>query len=124
MATRILLVSDVRFLRVASSNAEPFSREWSQNAPYLSVILSLSRTESLLTYASADIVVEVTKTLEIHSRLQSRLGGIHLELTGDTDEEGFSVTECLGGSQELEDKDLNLRYEVYSFVTLVVKTPS
>lgn len=44
--------------------------------------------------------------------MQSRLGGIHLELTGDTDDRGFSVTECLGGSQELSDEDLSLRYQV------------
>lgn len=58
----------------------------------------------------------MTKSIEIHAKHESRLGGIHLELTGDTDAQGFSVTECLGGSQELQDRDLSLRYQVCRFL--------
>lgn len=64
----------------------------------------------------ADIVVEISRSIEIHNRLGSRLGGVHLEMTGDVNSDGFSVTECVGGSMELEDKDLSLRYQVWLLV--------
>ena len=35
-----------------------------------------------------------------------------LEFTGELNEEGFSVTECLGGSMELSEDELCLRYQV------------
>ena len=35
-----------------------------------------------------------------------------LEFTGELNEEGFSVTECLGGSMELSEGELGLRYQV------------
>ncbi|WFD29223.1 3-deoxy-7-phosphoheptulonate synthase [Malassezia sp. CBS 17886] len=48
-----------------------------------------------------DVVVELTASLRIHAAEGSRLGGAHLEMTGD---EG--VTECIGGSMGLLDEDL------------------
>ena len=42
----------------------------------------------------------------------SRLGGVSLEFTGEFNEEGYSVTECLGGSMELSEEELGLRYQV------------
>ncbi|BGP14036.1 hypothetical protein JCM10213_005620 [Rhodosporidiobolus nylandii] len=60
-----------------------------------------------------DIVSELSASLRIHQRMGSRLGGVHLELTGDVDENGFSVTECLGGSMRLEEESLGLRFESY-----------
>ena len=48
-----------------------------------------------------DIVLEVSQALDIHADLGSRLGGIHIELTGD------DVTECVGGPQGLTGADLN-----------------
>lgn len=33
-------------------------------------------------------------------------------MTGDIDESGFSVTECIGGSMNLASSDLGLRYQV------------
>ncbi|GAA5970070.1 hypothetical protein JCM11641_000254 [Rhodosporidiobolus odoratus] len=60
-----------------------------------------------------DIVSEISSSLQIHQQLGSRLGGVHLELTGDVDENGFSVTECLGGSMRLEEESLGLRFESY-----------
>lgn len=58
----------------------------------------------------ADIVTELVRALKIHASLGSRLGGAHLELTGEIDESGFSVTECLGGSMQLSAEDLAKRY--------------
>ena len=48
-----------------------------------------------------DIVLELSASLRLHAEHGSRLGGVHLELTGD---EG--VTECIGGSMELSEEDL------------------
>ncbi|WFD17934.1 hypothetical protein MCAP1_000145 [Malassezia caprae] len=53
----------------------------------------------------SDVVAELTKSMEIHASMNSCLGGVHLELTGD---EG--VTECIGGSMELSDEELARRY--------------
>ena len=35
-----------------------------------------------------------------------------LEFTGELNDEGFSVTECIGGSMELDEGQLGLRYQV------------
>ncbi|GAA5929471.1 hypothetical protein JCM3775_002349 [Rhodotorula graminis] len=60
-----------------------------------------------------DIVSEISASLRIHASMGSRLGGVHLELTGDITEDGLSVTECLGGSMRLEEEELGLRFESY-----------
>ncbi|GAA5888432.1 hypothetical protein JCM16303_005738 [Sporobolomyces ruberrimus] len=59
----------------------------------------------------SSLVSELLSSLKIHSSLSSRLGGVHLELTGDITEDGLSVTECLGGSMRLEEESLDLRFE-------------
>ncbi|MBB4967709.1 class II 3-deoxy-7-phosphoheptulonate synthase [Saccharothrix violaceirubra] len=51
------------------------------------------------------IVDEVQGFFEVHRRLGTHPGGIHIELTGE------DVTECLGGAQEISDTDLAGRYE-------------
>ena len=51
-----------------------------------------------------DIVSELTQAFEIHTRCGSRLGGVHLELTGE------DVTECLGGARNLTEEDLTRAY--------------
>jgi 3-deoxy-7-phosphoheptulonate synthase len=56
------------------------------------------------TRAFADILSELEKAVEIHSRFGSRLGGIHFELTGE------NVTECTGGARGLSDADLSRAY--------------
>lgn len=43
----------------------------------------------------------------MHHECQSRLGGVHFELTGE------NVTECTGGPQNLLEADLPLRYTTY-----------
>lgn len=51
--------------------------------------------------------------MKIHAEKGSILGGVHLELTGEVNEEGFSVTECVGGSMELADEDLSTNYQTF-----------
>ena len=51
-----------------------------------------------------DILRELEQAFEIHSRLGSRLGGVHFELTGE------DVTECLGGARGLNENDLKRAY--------------
>ena len=51
-----------------------------------------------------DIVWEVSQAMDIHADCGSRLGGIHIELTGD------DVTECVGGPQGLTEADLRMDY--------------
>lgn len=51
-----------------------------------------------------DIYSELQSTLEVHKEQGSYLGGVHLELTGD------AVTECLGGSEGLDEDDLSTNY--------------
>ncbi|SJL18136.1 related to phospho-2-dehydro-3-deoxyheptonate aldolase, class II [Armillaria ostoyae] len=59
------------------------------------------------------IIGEITSCLRIHTSSASRLGGISLEFTGELNDEGFSVTECLGGSMELSEEQLGLRYQSF-----------
>lgn len=54
-----------------------------------------------------DITSEIKQAIEIHAENNSMLNGVHLELTGD------DVTECIGGSQELDDEQLILRYQTF-----------
>lgn len=39
-----------------------------------------------------------------------------LEFTGELTDEGYSVTECVGGSMELGEEELGLRYQVRGLV--------
>jgi 3-deoxy-7-phosphoheptulonate synthase len=52
-----------------------------------------------------DIVDEVKGFFESHHAVGTYPGGIHIELTGD------DVTECLGGSEQIDEADLAMRYE-------------
>jgi len=54
-----------------------------------------------------NIFGEIVATLQVHRELGSRLGGLHLELTGE------DVTECIGGPQDIGDHDLHHRYTTY-----------
>lgn len=79
----------------------------------------------------ADLCSELVKSWKIHRELGSKLQGIHLEMTGDVDENGYrsahiasqskvivltgrlfpySVTEVIGGSMERSEEDLPSRY--------------
>ena len=52
-----------------------------------------------------DILSELTAAFDIHRAGGSRLGGVHLELTGE------NVTECTGGARDLSDEDLKRSYK-------------
>jgi 3-deoxy-7-phosphoheptulonate synthase len=52
-----------------------------------------------------DVVDEVKGFFESHRAVGTYPGGIHIELTGD------DVTECLGGSEHIDEDDLATRYE-------------
>jgi 3-deoxy-7-phosphoheptulonate synthase len=54
------------------------------------------------------ILGELTSTFLIHKAKGSYLGGVHFELTGES-----GVTECVGGSMELTDTDLEENYQTY-----------
>ena len=47
---------------------------------------------------------ELEQSFDLHAAAGSRLGGVHLELTGE------NVTECLGGARELTEVDLERAY--------------
>ncbi|HEX7381765.1 MAG TPA: 3-deoxy-7-phosphoheptulonate synthase, partial [Nevskiaceae bacterium] len=47
------------------------------------------------------ICSELTQAFDIHRDAGGRLGGVHLELTGE------DVTECTGGAAELTEEDLD-----------------
>jgi 3-deoxy-7-phosphoheptulonate synthase len=51
------------------------------------------------------VMREMELAFEIHRANQSRLGGVHLELTGE------NVTECTGGARNLSDEDLTRDYK-------------
>jgi 3-deoxy-7-phosphoheptulonate synthase len=53
----------------------------------------------------ANIQSEVEQAFDIHAACGSRLGGLHLELTGE------NVTECIGGARELDENDLSTCYK-------------
>lgn len=51
-----------------------------------------------------DIATELQQTQRIHQQCNSRLGGIHLELTAE------SVAECMGGACDFQEQDLQAAY--------------
>ncbi len=61
-------------------------------------------TAGLKTRRFENILKEVDLAFRIHAELGSRLGGVHVELTGD------DVTECTGGARGLTDADLQRAY--------------
>ncbi len=52
-----------------------------------------------------DVIDEVRGFFEAHRAIGTFPGGIHVELTGD------DVTECLGGSEQIDEEGLATRYE-------------
>jgi len=53
----------------------------------------------------ANIRAELDAAFDIHAAQATRLGGVHLELTGE------NVTECLGGARDLTETDLARAYK-------------
>lgn len=52
-----------------------------------------------------NILLELKLAIDIHHNMQSYLGGVHFELTGD------DVTECIGGARGLGQEDLTRAYK-------------
>lgn len=53
------------------------------------------------------ILSEVKKNIQIHKAEGSKLGGVHLEMTGQ------NVTECTGGIDEISESELSDRYHTH-----------
>ena len=51
------------------------------------------------------ILLELQHAVAIHHNMDSHLGGVHFELTGD------NVTECMGGARGLAAEDLKRAYQ-------------
>lgn len=60
--------------------------------------------QGLKTRSVSAILRELRSTFDVHARLGTHLGGIHLEMTGD------NVTECTGGLDGVTEADLPRRY--------------
>jgi 3-deoxy-7-phosphoheptulonate synthase len=52
-----------------------------------------------------NILAELEQAFDIHASMDSHLGGVHFELTGE------DVTECIGGARGLEPSDLERAYK-------------
>ena len=52
-----------------------------------------------------NILGELQQALDIHAAVDSHLGGVHFELTGE------NVTECIGGARGITESDLGEAYE-------------
>jgi 3-deoxy-7-phosphoheptulonate synthase len=48
---------------------------------------------------------ELEQSFDLHAESGTRLGGVHLELTGE------NVTECMGGARDLTESDLARAYK-------------
>ena len=66
---------------------------------------TFSTTNGYKTRAFPQVLEEVNGFFDVHEELGTWPGGVHIELTG-TD-----VTECVGGYDELDESDLENRYE-------------
>jgi len=64
-----------------------------------------STSDGIKTRRFRKILNEMELAFEIHQDSSSRLGGVHLELTGE------NVTECTGGARDLSDEDLKRDYK-------------
>jgi 3-deoxy-7-phosphoheptulonate synthase len=64
-----------------------------------------STSTGIKTRRFRNIMRELDLAFDIHEDNQSRLGGVHLELTGE------DVTECTGGARDLSDADLRRAYK-------------
>jgi 3-deoxy-7-phosphoheptulonate synthase len=100
---------------------DPMHGKWVLNRILVYFISNFTRRSTLTSSTGhktrhfSTIISEITSCIQIHSSHSppSRLGGISLEFTGELNEEGYSVTECLGGSMELKESELSLRYQTF-----------
>jgi 3-deoxy-7-phosphoheptulonate synthase len=66
---------------------------------------TFSAPNGLKTRHFDDVLAEIAGFFRAHAVAETWPGGVHIELTGD------DVTECLGGSTEILNEDLDSRYE-------------
>lgn len=66
---------------------------------------TFSTANGYKTRSYAAVVEELNGFFDVHDKLGSWPGGVHVELTGE------DVTECLGGAFHLSEADLDARYE-------------
>ena len=66
---------------------------------------TFSTNSGIKTRSFEKIASELEQAFQIHGKLGSILGGVHLELTGD------DVTECIGGAGNLAEPDLERAYK-------------
>ncbi|KAI9057417.1 DAHP synthetase [Trametes sanguinea] len=74
---------------------------------------TLTSSSGLKTRNFGTIISELTACLRIHAECGSHLNGVSLEFTGELADDGYSVTECLGGSMGLREDQLPLRYQSF-----------
>ena len=89
---------------IRSINYEGKSVIWSCDPMHGNTIKSKSGKKTRI---FDSIINEVKLNFQIHKSEGTQAGGIHLEMTGQ------NVTECVGGSQLIEDSDLNSRYHTH-----------
>jgi 3-deoxy-7-phosphoheptulonate synthase len=65
---------------------------------------TVSTSSGIKTRLFRDVRSELEAAWDIHAQLGTRLGGMHVELTGE------DVTECLGGARGLGEDDLSKNY--------------
>ncbi len=65
---------------------------------------TFASTQGLKTRRFDDVIGEIRAFFEVHREIGTWPGGIHIELTGD------DVTECLGGSSEVFESELDTQY--------------
>lgn len=70
-------------------------------------VTSADGASAIKTRRFSDILSELQQALQIHRSMDSYLGGVHLELTGE------AVTECVGGAEGLTEEDLSLNYTTF-----------
>lgn len=66
---------------------------------------TLSTSSGRKTRRFDDVLAELRQAFAVHRECGSRVGGVHLELTGE------NVTECVGGSSGLTEADLHTAYQ-------------
>jgi len=68
---------------------------------------TIKSTTGFKTRPFKDIISEVKSFFDVHQGEGTYAGGLHIEMTGK------NVTECIGGAQNITDKDLSSRYHTH-----------
>jgi len=63
-------------------------------SPFVRSTKSSETDPSLKTRHFVDIIQEISTSMRIHKEQGTILGGVHLELTGEVNEDGYSVVSC------------------------------